>query len=84
MLPNTIPSLAVQYRQNAARLHRCVEALSRWEEWHCAQAMTAALRPAVARPPLSQPALVELAQMLTNRLVELDTALREALAGRRN
>jgi hypothetical protein len=40
-----MPSLKFQahYRATAVRLHRVNEALSRWEEYACAQAMTAEL-----------------------------------------
>jgi hypothetical protein len=79
-----IRRLQAHYRADAVRLARVNDALSTREEYACAQAMPTDIRPQVARPTLSRAALQEFAWMLGQRLRELDTAIREALAERRN
>jgi hypothetical protein len=80
---DALPRLQAHYCANAVRLHRMNEALSRWEEYACAQAMPADIRPQVVRHMRSRTALQELAWMLGQRLREIDTAIREPLAERR-
>ncbi len=51
-------------RATIARLQRVNAAVSAWDEYDCAQAMPADLRPRVRHPTLSRPALKELQGML--------------------
>ena len=61
-------------RATQARLQRVNEALSRWDEYDCAQAMAPELRPRVRRPTLSRPALKELQGMLCDAIREQEAA----------
>ena len=61
-------------RATIARLQRVNEALSRWDEYDCGQAMPPELRPRVRHPTLSRPALKELQGMLCDVIREQEAA----------
>jgi hypothetical protein len=71
-------------RKTAWRLHRVNVALSRWDEFDCAAAMPADIRPTVRPPTIERATLKELQGMLINRLGEIEVALTEAWGVRRN
>ena len=61
-------------RATQTRLRQVNAALSRWDEYDCAQAMPSELRPRVRHPTLSRPALKELQGMLCDAIREQEAA----------